>query len=160
MKRIVTRRSILRASAAALIVATAGTMLLSAANAGVATVIVYKDPSCGCCQAWAEHLRTAGFAISVVARKDMSNLKRSLQVPADLVSCHTATVGEYVIEGHVPAADIWRTLREQPEILGLTVPGMPVGSPGMEVPGQSNQPYNVVAFDARGRRSVFSSHGG
>jgi hypothetical protein len=120
-------------------------------------VAVFKSPTCGCCTKWVEHLRTSGFAPTATNVGDMTAVKATHHVPAALQSCHTAIVGGYVIEGHVPAADIRRLLKEHPAIAGLAVPGMPAGSPGME--GPNAKPYDVVAFDKQGKTRVFSTHG-
>jgi hypothetical protein len=121
-------------------------------------VTVYKTPTCGCCRAWVDHLRDAGFHVETVDRDDLTMVKSANGVPERLASCHTATVGDYVVEGHVPAEDIRRLLRERPAVAGLAVPGMPVGSPGMEVPGRPADRYDVLSFDRAGVTSVFASH--
>jgi hypothetical protein len=121
-------------------------------------VTVYKDPSCGCCKKWVEHLSANGFAPIARDRGDMEALKDSLGVPVALRSCHTAVSGKYLIEGHVPAADLKRLLSTAPKgILGLAVPGMPSGSPGMET-GRTDR-YDVLAFSADGKSRVFATHG-
>lgn len=121
-------------------------------------ITVYKDPSCGCCTKWVSHLQANGFAPDVHDRSDMDALKDSLGVPPALRSCHTAVAGKYVIEGHVPAADLKRLLSARPAgTLGLAVPGMPAGSPGMEMGGRSDR-YAVVAFGAAGSTRVFAQH--
>jgi hypothetical protein len=120
-------------------------------------VFMYKDPNCGCCGAWAERLEAEGFHVKTVAAADMESVKRRFAVPQRLTSCHTAKVGGYVIEGHVPATAIKRLLREKPAVAGLSVPGMPLGSPGMEVPGKKDA-YDVVTFDKAGRTAVYESH--
>ncbi|HPV62206.1 DUF411 domain-containing protein [Thauera aminoaromatica] len=120
-------------------------------------VVMYKDPNCGCCGKWAEHMRSAGFAVKEVASPRMDLVKQEAGVPEALGSCHTAKVGGYVVEGHVPAADVRRMLAEKPAIRGLSAPGMPLGSPGMEGP-YSAERYDVVSFDAQGRSAVFSKH--
>lgn len=117
-------------------------------------VVMHKDPNCGCCSAWAEHLEANGFKVKTVAERDMQAVKRRFAVPQRLTSCHTARVGGYVIEGHVPASAIRRLLREQPALAGLAVPGMPAGSPGMETPGRTD-PYDVLAFDGAGRSRIY-----
>jgi hypothetical protein len=122
-------------------------------------LVVYKDPDCGCCKAWVAHLRANGLAPEAKDRTDMDALKDSLGVPAALRSCHTAVAGRYVIEGHVPAADIKRLLATAPkQVAGLAVPGMPTGSPGMEMPGQPAERYDVIAYAANGSTHVFASH--
>jgi len=117
-------------------------------------VVMHKDPNCGCCSAWAEHLEANGFRVKTIATNDMEAAKRRFAVPPRLTSCHTAKVGNYVIEGHVPASAIRRLLREQPAVAGLAVPGMPAGSPGMETPGRTD-PYDVLAFDGAGRSRIY-----
>ncbi len=123
-----------------------------------ATYTMFRDPTCGCCENWAEHVREGMMAeIVVTDSPDMAGVKDTHGVPADLRSCHTMIVEGYVIEGHVPAADIARLLAERPEgVAGLAVPGMPIGSPGMEM-GNRTQPYQVIAFGDAGR-TVFSSY--
>ncbi len=116
---------------------------------------VYRDPSCGCCGAWVDHLRAAGFTVSVDESSDLPAIKQQLGVPARLSSCHTAEIAGYVVEGHVPAAAISRLLTEKPAGQGLAVPGMPVGSPGMEVEGADPEAYDVVLFGA-GAETVFA----
>ncbi len=115
-------------------------------------VTVSKDPNCGCCQKWADHLAAAGFPVKVIDTDAMDAIKHRLGVPEELVSCHTAQVGGYVIEGHVPAAAVLRLLQEKPKAAGLAVPGMPAGSPGME--GGIPEIYDVVLFGPDGR-SIF-----
>ena len=112
-------------------VAAFGVGLQASADA-LPEVVVHRDPSCGCCGAWAEHLRRAGFPVKIVETGDINAIKQRLGVPADLISCHTAEVGGYAVEGHVPAGAIRRLLAERPQAAGLAVPGMPIGSPGME----------------------------
>lgn len=119
-------------------------------------MVVHKTPWCGCCAAWVAHIEEAGFAVRVEEHEDLTPIKTEAGVPGELQSCHTAMIGGYVIEGHVPAADIARLLEEGPDAIGLAVPGMPAGSPGMEVPGYS-QAYEVVLFTEDGRE-VFARH--
>ena len=122
------------------------------------TVQVFKTPTCGCCKNWVEHLEKAGFDVEVKDLPDLASIKRENGVPAELVSCHTALVDGYVIEGHVPASDIERLLAERPAVSGLAVPDMPLGSPGMEHPDPSrHQPYDVMSF-GQGGVQVFASH--
>jgi hypothetical protein len=116
------------------------------------TITVTKDPLCGCCAAWTDHLRAAGFAVEVIESGEVNRLKIRLGVPGDLASCHTAEVQGYVLEGHVPAADVMRLLSERPQARGLAVPGMPMGSPGMEMEGMADS-YEVVLFGPAGRRT-------
>jgi hypothetical protein len=117
-------------------------------------VVMHKDPNCGCCGKWAEHLEANGFKVKTVLERDMQSVKSRFGVPQRLASCHTAKVGGYIIEGHVPASAIKRLLREKPAVTGLSAPGMPPGSPGMEVPGQKD-PYDVVSFDGAGRSRIY-----
>lgn len=121
---------------------------------------VYKSPSCGCCKAWVERMKEAGFAVTVTDLSEMALQQEKARrgVSDSLASCHTAVVGEYVVEGHVPVEDIHRLLREKPAITGIAAPGMPRGSPGMEVPGGVKDAYNVIAFTKAGKSSVFAKH--
>ena len=121
-----------------------------------ADVTVYKSPSCGCCGTWVDHLRESGFSVAVRDQDDLAPVKALLGIPDALQACHTATVGGYVIEGHVPARDIRALLEEQPRGIGLAVPGMPAGSPGMEQGGRQ-EPYQVLLFDAHGVQ-VFNAY--
>jgi hypothetical protein len=131
---------------------------LASADAAPIAVTVYKDPSCGCCKKWVSHLSASGFAPVAHDRSDMEALKNSLGVPAALRSCHTAVTGRYLIEGHVPAADVKQLLATKPKgVLGLAVPGMPSGSPGMET--GTVERYDVIAFSADGKKRVFATHG-
>jgi hypothetical protein len=120
-------------------------------------IAVYKDPNCGCCKSWIEHLRKHGFDVTSHDTPDMNEPKTTGGVPQKLQSCHTAFVNGYVVEGHVPAADIQRMLTEKPKIAGIAVPGMPIGSPGMEV-GNRVDKYDVIAFNRDGSTSVFAKH--
>ena len=121
-------------------------------------IVVYKDPACGCCTKWLPQLRAAGFEVETHDRGDMDAFKDSVGVPVALRSCHTAVAGRFLVEGHVPAADVARLLAKPPAgIVGLAVPGMPAGSPGMEMGGRRDR-YDVVAFRANGATSVFASH--
>ncbi len=125
------------------------------AGARVAEVVVYKDAQCGCCGRWVEHLRGHGFKVTTQDVTRVDRIKAEHGVPAPLASCHTALVGGYVVEGHVPADTIRRLLRERPAVKGIAVPGMPAGSPGME--GGIPQPYQVISFDGRGPKAVYES---
>ena len=121
-------------------------------------ITVYKDPECSCCTKWVAYLRDAGLQPDVHDRGDMDALKDSLGVPAAVRSCHTAVLGRYVIEGHVPVADMKRLLAAAPKgIVGIAAPGMPAGSPGMEVPGRTDR-YDVIAFAADGTTKLFAHH--
>ncbi|WP_349370939.1 DUF411 domain-containing protein [Salinarimonas sp.] len=122
-------------------------------------VVVWKDPDCGCCGAWVDHMRAAGFSLTVNETSDMGPVKQRLGVPQMLGSCHTATVDGYVLEGHVPAEAVKRLLAERPQAHGLSVPGMPIGSPGMEVPGVADEEYDVVLF-GESRLERFSRYRG
>ncbi|MCA9509563.1 MAG: DUF411 domain-containing protein [Myxococcales bacterium] len=131
---------------------------LAAAGGDDATSVrVYKSPTCGCCTKWIEHLEANGFAVTATDVPDVDPVKQMNGVPAHLASCHTALVDGYVIEGHVPAADIRRLLATKPKVAGLAVPGMPMGSPGME--GPRSDRYDVVAFGAEGGTETFATHG-
>ena len=134
--------------------------LFAAGSAAAGTMTVYKTATCGCCSAWVEHVRNAGFEVDAVnvSRAELVDHKRRLKLPSALGSCHTAVIDGYVIEGHVPAADIRRLLDESPDVAGLAVPGMPLGSPGMDFDDRT-EPYNVVAFDQAGGLSLFAHHG-
>lgn len=124
------------------------------AEAQPGEVVVYKSPTCGCCAAWVEHMRGAGFQVRAVDTGDLAATKSELGVAPALQSCHTAVVDGYVVEGHVPADVVRRLLEEQPDVAGLAVPGMPVGSPGME--GPNPRPYDVLAFTEDGSARVFA----
>lgn len=121
---------------------------------------VTKDPNCGCCDGWVDHVRTAGFPVRVVEAEDVDSLKRRLGVPAELASCHTAEVEGYVVEGHVPAASLRRLLDERPDATGLAVPGMPAGSPGMDYPSVTPEHYEVVLFGPSGQTTFDRFLGG
>jgi hypothetical protein len=121
-------------------------------------VVMYKPPTCDCCTGWAEHLRKAGFTVVIHKRDDMDAIKSNHGVTQKLASCHTAIVDGYVIEGHVPAADVQRLLTERPDIVGLTAPGMPMKSPGMQKPGQAPKNYDVLAFEADGTSHIFTHY--
>ena len=140
-----TRRSAL-GLAAALLVAP-----LFPASAATSTILVHIDPNCSCCAGWVRHLKDAGFTVTVDKTTDLQPVRKRLGVPADLAACHTAEVDGYVLEGHVPAAAVRRLLEKRPTAIGLAVPGMPAGSPGME--GGTPQRYDVVLFGAGGRQS-------
>lgn len=119
---------------------------------------VYRDPSCGCCKAWAELAEGNGYNVIVRDDPNMAQVKQRLGVPSQLASCHTAVVGEYVIEGHVPLDQVARLLRARPsDIRGIAVPGMPIGSPGMEVPDGTKESFQVIAFFQNGQTTAFGS---
>lgn len=145
-----------------LIVAMSATLLLACAkpSAPDATLVtVYKSPTCQCCSRWLAHLEEHGFATKVESQRDLRPVRARLGVPDKLASCHTAVVNGYFVEGHVPAEDVKRLLAEKPRALGIAAPGMPVGSPGMEM-GERRDPYDVVLFDASGNTQVFAHHSG
>lgn len=120
------------------------------------TMTVYKDPTCGCCHEWVNHVVAAGYKATVI-NGDMAPIKAKYQIPPNLGSCHTTLIGGYVVEGHVPAVDIARLLKEKPKgILGLTIPGMPQSAPGMDQ--KPFQPYTVLTFDAKGKTTEWAKH--
>lgn len=139
------------------VLAVAGLSSRAMAQPSAKAITVHKDPSCGCCGGWVEHVRRAGYAVSVIDTSDLETVKRRLWIPSDLWACHTAVLGEYVIEGHVPAHAVDRLLAERPAVAGIAVPGMPVGSPGME--GEPMDIYDVVGF-ASGSRVRFGRYRG
>jgi hypothetical protein len=118
-------------------------------------VVVHKNESCGCCHSWVEHMQQKGFRVIVRDVSNLESIKQQVGVPPGMGSCHTARVGGYFVEGHVPAADVLRLLEERPKAKGLSVPGMPIGSPGMEIQGEPAQPYDVHLVAADGTTSVF-----
>ena len=120
-------------------------------------VSAFRSPTCGCCGAWLDHMKSQGFKVKDHLVEDMEGIKREHNIPSDLTSCHTAIVGGYVVEGHIPAADVIRLLSEQPAIAGIAVPGMPIGSPGMES-GNRREPYTVFSFTADGEITTFQEH--
>ncbi len=130
-------------------------MLLIAQPANAADVVVYKSPTCGCCKNWISHLEENGFTVEAHNERNMNPIKSELGVPRHLQSCHTAKVGGYIVEGHVPAEEIARLLKEKPAVKGLAVPGMPMGSPGME--GPRKDAYDVLTFEKNGKTSVYAS---
>ncbi len=146
----ITRRALLAGFAASTLVMTARSPL---AAETLPKMVVTKDPNCGCCTGWVEHVRAAGFNVEIVESPEVNRLKTRLGVPEALASCHTAEVGGYVIEGHVPPDAIKRLLAEKPDGKGLAVPGMPVGSPGMEVEGTEPDTYEVILFGPSGQRT-------
>jgi hypothetical protein len=129
---------------------------LSTQDAGAVEVTVYKSPTCGCCNKWITHMEGNGFEVNAHDLADLTQIKLEHGVSQELTSCHTALVDGYVIEGHVPAEDIQRLLEERPDVVGLAVPGMVMGSPGME--GATSEPYNVLTFDRDGNTTVFAKH--
>ena len=147
-----------RSEEAAQVSAEASPAAAAPQGAALPVVDVYKDPTCGCCSKWVEHLEGHGFTVRTTDTKDLTAFKASHGVPSQVRSCHTALVDGYVLEGHVPAADVQRLLDERPALAGLGVPGMPIGSPGMEVEGAAAQPYDVLGFDSSGNTRIFASH--
>jgi hypothetical protein len=140
------------------VAAAAASMSLPAlARTSLPQVDVYKNPDCGCCGAWVEHLKTAGFLVKVHETADTSAVRKKHGIPDEFGSCHTGVVAGYALEGHVPAQDVKRLLAQKPPAAGLSVPGMPVGSPGMEV-GSRKDPFQVLLIDKAGRSSVFASY--
>ena len=134
------------------------TEVSEAETSALPVVTVYKSPTCGCCNAWVEHMEEVGFVVDAFDTNDLPTVKADNHVPSQLQSCHTAIVDGYVIEGHVPAEDIRQLLAERPAVTGLAVPGMPINSPGMEIEGQSGQPFDVIAFDQEGNTELFNRH--
>lgn len=121
--------------------------------------VVYKTPSCGCCSVWVEHLRANGFQVETkdVSSDQVRAVSKAAGLPEDGTSCHTAKIGNYVVEGHVPASDIHRLLKEKPAVAGIAAPGMPMGSPGMDQ-GGAKEAYDVVSFTKDGKMTVFAKH--
>ena len=130
----------------------------SPADTSLPLVVVHKTPTCGCCGLWVDHVREAGFPVEVHDMDDLGPVKQRLGIPYGKGSCHTAEVDGYAIEGHVPASDIKRLLEEKPDALGLVLPGMPMGSPGMEMPDGRSQPYTVELARRDGTTEPFASH--
>ncbi len=151
------RRSLVSSLAAALVVAALPAAV--SAQAGKPRVEVWKDPNCGCCKDWVQHLQANGFEVRVHDSGNAAARKR-LGVGEQWGSCHTASVGGYAVEGHVPASDIHRLLQQRPVAIGLAVPGMPVGSPGMDAPayGGRKDPFDVLLLQQRGQARVFQSY--
>jgi hypothetical protein len=154
---MITRRLLLAGSLVAL---SACTRKSESASTAPDLVTVWKNESCGCCKLWVRHLEEAGFATQVHDVDNMGPTKERVGIPVGMGSCHTGEVGGYFVEGHVPAEDLKRLLRERPDAKGLTVPGMPVGSPGMEQPSGQVQPYDVLLVAKDGTTSIFAHHGG
>ncbi len=140
---------------AAGVILVVGGVMVGQQRSVAADVVVFKSPTCGCCNGWVNHLKENGFSVEVHNQRDMSTVKADLGVPSHLQSCHTAKVGGYVVEGHVPADVIARLLKERPQVKGLAVPGMPMGSPGME--GPRKDVYDVITFQKNGKTTVYSS---
>lgn len=132
-------------------------ILLSSAAAANPEIEIFKSPSCGCCTKWADYLKDNGFDVKLKETENLNPIKMNARIPAGKGSCHTAFIDGYVIEGHVPAEDIKRLIEEKPDAQGLTVPGMPIGSPGMEM-GARKDAYQVLIFQKDGSTEVFSEH--
>jgi hypothetical protein len=145
---IITRRTAVLA-----LTALASSASRLALGGGLPRITVTKDPDCGCCVGWVEHLRRHGFAVETVDTPHIDRIKARLSIPKDLWACHTGEGAGYVFEGHVPAPAIVRFLAEKPPAAGLSVPGMPSGSPGMEAEGLHGDPYDVILFGPAGRRT-------
>ncbi|PZO00898.1 MAG: hypothetical protein DCF28_10810 [Alphaproteobacteria bacterium] len=122
-------------------------------------LVVYKSPACGCCSAWVDHMRAAGFGARIVEQSDLAPIRKAQGVTDALAACHTALIDGYAIEGHVPAQDVQRLLLDRPEALGLAVPAMPLGSPGMEMPDGRRQPFETFLMLRGGATRVFARHG-
>ena len=120
----------------------------------VPSVTVYKDPNCGCCSKWVEYMKQNGFNVTSIDTSDVASVKAKYGIGPELQSCHTAIIGDYAVEGHVPAEEIHRMLKEKPAIAGLAVPGMPTGSPGME--GAIKEKYDILTFDRAGKTTVYA----
>lgn len=157
--RIVSRRVFLAGAAGLATVGAIGTAV-SQPTGALPPMLVNKDPSCGCCEEWVAYVRAAGFQAKVVESRGLASLKARLGVPGNLQSCHTAEIGGYVLEGHVPASAIKRLLAERPTATGLAVPGMPIGSPGMEVKGAPDDTYDVILFGPSGEHTFARFQGG
>lgn len=121
-------------------------------------ITIYKQTYCGCCENWAEHLRRAGFKVNIVDVANLAPLNEQFGIPINVESCHTAKLGNYYIVGHVPASDIQKLLAEKLAVMGLSVPGMPIGSPGMEMPGMTPDKFDSVLFNQYGETRVYVSH--
>jgi hypothetical protein len=133
---------------------------VSAATDGTPSIEVWKSPTCGCCGKWVEHLEANGFAVTAknTSRGMLDRIKRQAGIEENLASCHTGLIEGYAIEGHVPAADIKKLLETRPDAVGLTVPNMPLGSPGMEQPDGKTEPYDVLLVKKDGSTEIFASH--
>ena len=154
---MISRRTFV-AQAAALGGALAGGGSLWALVPAPAVLTVYKSRTCGCCAKWVDHVKAAGFQVVVHDDEDMDTVKDNLGVPRGVRSCHTAQVEKYLIEGHVPAGDIQRLLKEKPKVAGLAVPGMPGSSPGMAVPGAPHEPFETLSFQLDGKTVHYATH--
>lgn len=151
------RRTVLFAVAVAVVLGAGGGFAAGAEDAEEVKAMVYKSPTCGCCSKWIDHLEANGFEVESKDVANVTPVKRMNGVPMNLASCHTAIIGGYFIEGHVPAEDVKRLLAERPDVAGLAVPKMPMGSPGME--GPKPERYSVLAVKKDGTTEVFAQHG-
>ena len=130
---------------------------ITAVPAEMPELMVYSSPTCGCCSQWMAHMKAAGFTVKSTKTEAMDTIKEQFNVPPGLYSCHTAVIGDYVVEGHIPAEDVQRLLAEKPDVAGIAVPGMPLGSPGMDAGGEK-EPFTVFSFTESGDRQVFAEH--
>jgi len=144
--------------AAGLALSSIGAAQLLARVRSTTAITVYKSASCGCCGKWVDYVRANGFAPSVHDDENMDAIKDDMGVPKAVRSCHTAVVGKYIVEGHVPVEDIRRLLQDRPAVAGIAAPGMPQSGPGMAVPGAPVHPYEVLAFSTDGHTAVFARH--
>ena len=131
---------------------------ISVTGARAASPVFYRSPGCGCCEVWAGRMAEAGLPVAMEDSTDLAGLSARLGIPAGLAGCHVGEIGGFIVSGHVPPADIKRLLAERPDARGLLVPGMPVGSPGMEM-GDRTERYDVLLLGKDGRTSVFATHG-
>jgi hypothetical protein len=154
MKPFYTQKTLWTAAAFGVVAFVAAAGWPAGAQQSLPKVSVYKSPTCGCCSKWIDHMKAAGFDVTFQDVDDVGPIKSQHGVPPALGSCHTALVDGYVVEGHVPADAVKRLLKEKPQAAGLAVPGMPIGSPGMEV-GDRKDPYAILLFDGKGKYEVF-----
>ena len=140
------------------VIAVAGVVVLARAQGSAGVMTVQRDTGCGCCMNWVAQLQRAGFKVTVTESSERAAISDKRGIPQSVRSCHTGVIDGYLVEGHVPVDDIKRMLKERPAIVGIATPGMPAGSPGMEVPSGKRDPYDVIAFDKAGKTRVFASH--
>ena len=152
------RREVLQLAVSALAIGVPVQALLAQGAAAENLVEVWKDVNCGCCKLWVDHMRAAGFRVTALDVPDVGPFKRKLGIPPPLESCHTGVVAGYALEGHIPADVIRQMLKQKPKIAGLAVPGMPMGSPGMEQGGRVDK-YDILSFEKSGKTAVFASRG-
>lgn len=143
--------------AAALLAVLSSVNAESAKTEAPVEIVVYRSPTCGCCEKWLAHLKQNNFVIKDIVTDDVQAIKDKYGVSPEMASCHTAIVNGYVVEGHVPVSDIKNLLKTKPAIVGIAVPGMTVGTPGMEM-GDKKEPYNVMSFDSQNHTAVFNSY--